>query len=94
MSLNAQGRQFVKMLCYTPTTLDISLLVVKRPRLCDSDALNGEMGFVTFEYPLELSEDEAMSLQEMAGFHPEGYGFYRYEFGTRCTTWMCSTSCD
>ena len=94
MSLEAQGKHFIESLNYIPATLDISLLVVKKPRLKESDALKGEMGFVTFEYPLELSEDEAMSLQEMAGFHPEGYGFYRYEFGTRCTTWMCSTSCD
>jgi len=47
-----------------------------------------------FFYPGIITQDEAMKMQEDAGYHPAGYGFYSFASKNDKTTWECSNSCD
>ena len=58
-------------------------------------------GTVEFSFDGILTEDEAMNLQEEAGYHPAGYGFYNFRVVTLdpneiegVTSWECQRSCD
>jgi hypothetical protein len=45
---------------------------------------------IHFESTKRLTEKEAASAQEKCGYHPSGYGFYRFNG----STWFCGASCD
>tara|TARA_R110002012_G_C11557248_1_gene603060 strand:+ start:812 stop:1006 length:195 start_codon:yes stop_codon:yes gene_type:complete len=51
-------------------------------------------GSVYFKYAEELTEEEAMNIQQDSGFHPCGYGFYSHKIEGGVTTWNCSNFCD
>jgi hypothetical protein len=54
-------------------------------------ALNGPNIIWTFKG--KITESEAMVVQTFVGYHPSGYGFYRFKPGN-VTTWECSVSSD
>lgn len=51
-------------------------------------------GNIYFKYVGYITEDGAMRLQEKAGYHPAGYGFYSYVFVSGIARWVCSNTCD
>lgn len=51
-------------------------------------------GSVHFSYNGELTEDQAVKVQQESGYHPHGYGFYSLSVDGGVTTWNCSNSCD
>ena len=51
-------------------------------------------GSIYFEYVGYITEDGAMKLQERAGYHPAGYGFYGFAFVSNVARWHCSNNCD
>lgn len=51
-------------------------------------------GNIIFETPYKINVNQATEVQIQLGYHPNGYGFYKFrssDFGTR---WECSQSCD
>jgi len=50
--------------------------------------------YVLWTYQGILTQDEASEVQNKAGFHVSGYGFYSYKVKDGITTWESSTSCD
>ena len=59
-----------------------------------TDGGNGVSNSMYFTFDGELTEGEAMNLQEDYGYHPAGYGFYGYKLENGVTTWECQRSCD
>ena len=66
-----------------------------------NDGGNGVSNSMYFTFDGELTEGEAMNLQEDYGYHPAGYGFYNFRVVTLdpneiegVTTWECQRSCD
>ena len=62
---------------------------------------NGVGSSIEFTYHGVITEGEAMNLQEEAGYHPAGYGFYSFRVVTLdpneiegVTSWECQRSCD
>ena len=51
-------------------------------------------GRIWFKYVGSITEDGAMVLQERAGYHPAGYGFYNFAYINGIARWNCSNSCD
>jgi hypothetical protein len=51
-------------------------------------------GSVYFRYVGNITEDGAMKLQERAGYHPAGYGFYEFAYINGTARWHCSNNCD
>jgi hypothetical protein len=51
-------------------------------------------GNIYFKYVGNITEDGAMKLQEMAGYHPAGYGFGNFAYINNVARWNCSNSCD
>jgi len=51
-------------------------------------------GSIQFKYVGNITEDGAMKLQEKAGYHPAGYGFYGFVRINNVARWNCSNSCD
>ena len=51
-------------------------------------------GNIYFKYVGDITEDGAMKLQERAGYHPAGYGFYGFAYVDGIGRWHCSNSCD
>ena len=51
-------------------------------------------GSIQFKYVGNITEDGAMMLQEKAGYHPCGYGFYGFVRINNIARWNCSNSCD
>ena len=51
-------------------------------------------GSIYFKYVGNITEDGAMKLQERAGYHPAGYGFYGFAYINGAARWNCSNSCD
>lgn len=47
-----------------------------------------------FFVPFAITEEEACELQMQLGYHPAGYGFYRFETAENATTWLCGNSSD
>jgi len=48
----------------------------------------------TFSIDKEITESEAIEMQIQAGYHPAGYGFYKFKSENGISTWMCGSSCD
>ena len=71
---------------YEPTKLDYLSV--------STDGGNGVSNSMYFTFDGELTEGEAMNLQEDYGYHPAGYGFYGYKVENNVTTWECQRSCD
>jgi hypothetical protein len=78
---------------YEPTKLDYLDV--------STDGGNGVSNSMYFTFDGELTEGEAMNLQEEYGYHPAGYGFYNFIVtqistleGDVVTTWECQRSCD
>ena len=66
-----------------------------------TDGGNGVSNSMYFTFNGVLTEGEAMNLQEEAGYHPAGYGFYNFRVVTLdpneidgVTSWECQRSCD
>ena len=53
-----------------------------------------EPGSIDFKYIGFITEDGAIILQEKAGYHPAGYGFYGFTNIDGVARWQCSNSCD
>ena len=51
-------------------------------------------GSIHFEYDGDITEEGAMALQQRAGYHPAGYGFYGFVKANGVCRWECSNSCD
>jgi len=51
-------------------------------------------GNIYFRYEGKITEDEAQTLQEEAGFHPAGYSFSSFKSKDNVTTWSCLNCCD
>ena len=51
-------------------------------------------GSIYFKYVGNITEDGAMILQQKAGYHPAGYGFYGFVRINNVARWNCSNSCD
>ena len=51
-------------------------------------------GSISFKYVGDITEDGAMELQQKAGYHPAGYGFYGFAYINGTARWNCSNSCD
>ena len=51
-------------------------------------------GSIYFKYVGDITEDGAMKLQERAGYHPAGYGFYEFACIENIARWCCHNSCD
>jgi hypothetical protein len=51
-------------------------------------------GNIYFKYVGNITEDGAMRLQERAGYHPAGYGFYGFVYINGTARWNCSNNCD
>ena len=51
-------------------------------------------GSIEFKYVGNITEDGAMKLQEKAGYHPAGYGFYGFACINNTARWYCDNSCD
>ena len=51
-------------------------------------------GSIYFKYVGDITEDGAMKLQQRAGYHPSGYGFYDFAYINGIARWNCSNSCD
>lgn len=51
-------------------------------------------GNIFFKYVGSITEDGAMTLQERAGYHPAGYGFYDFTYINGIARWNCSNSCN
>ena len=51
-------------------------------------------GIIYFKYVGDITEDGAMMLQQRAGYHPAGYGFYGFACINNVARWNCSNSCD
>ena len=51
-------------------------------------------GSIYFKYVGSITEDDAIKLQEEAGYHPAGYGFYGFKSKNGIATWNCSNSCN
>ena len=51
-------------------------------------------GSIYFKYVGNITEDGAMMLQQKAGYHPAGYGFYEFVCIGNVARWNCSNSCD
>ena len=51
-------------------------------------------GTIYFKYVGDITEDGAMMLQQRAGYHPAGYGFYGFACIINVARWNCSNSCD
>lgn len=47
-----------------------------------------------FSINKKISKETAMRLQRELGYHPAGYGFYRFTSSNGKSTWRCSASCD
>ena len=59
---------------------------------CQKD--NKFPGSIYFKYVGDITEDGAMMLQQRAGYHPAGYGFYGFAYINGIARWNCSNSCD
>ena len=51
-------------------------------------------GRIWFKYVGSITEDGAMRLQEGAGYHPHGYGFYDFACINNVARWHCFNHCD
>ena len=51
-------------------------------------------GSIYFKYVGNITEDGAMILQQRAGYHPAGYGFYSFVKINGIARWNCSNSCN
>lgn len=47
-----------------------------------------------FSIPYKVTKEQALKLQEEVGYHPAGYGFYKFSASDDKSTWVCMTSCD
>lgn len=61
-------------------------------KLTRSRILNSS--YVLWTYKGILTQEEASEVQNKAGFHVCGYGFYSYNVKDGVTTWESSSSCD
>ena len=47
---------------------------------------------------IEITEEQALKEQQKLGYHPAGYGFYRFKCELQenkfVATWECQASCD
>ncbi len=57
-------------------------------------SINRSKSCITFNYPGNISENEALELQKNAGYHPAGYDFYSFMVSNNKSTWLCSSSSD
>jgi len=51
-------------------------------------------GKIHFKYVGNITEDGAIRLQQRAGYHPAGYGFYGFACINNVARWWCANSCD
>ena len=51
-------------------------------------------GSIDFKYVGNITEDGAIRLQQRAGYHPAGYGFYEFVCINNTARWWCANSCD
>ena len=51
-------------------------------------------GNIYFKYVGDITEDGAMALQTKAGYHPAGYGFYKFTHINGVARWVSSNNCD
>jgi hypothetical protein len=51
-------------------------------------------GNIYFKYVGDITEDGAMIMQERAGYHPYGYGFYGFVRVRGIARWHCANSCE
>lgn len=45
-------------------------------------------------YDMQVTQEESVYLQELAGYSQQGYGFFNFKSTTNKTTWMSYMSCD
>ena len=64
---------------------------MEKKLLYKKDYLNNN---IHYEYVGEITEDGAMLLQEKAGYHPAGYGFYKFTHINGVARWVSSNNCD
>tara|TARA_Y100001938_G_scaffold150542_1_gene241965 strand:+ start:1600 stop:1794 length:195 start_codon:yes stop_codon:yes gene_type:complete len=64
---------------------------MEKKLLYKKDYLNNN---IHYEYVGEITEDGAMLLQEKAGYHPAGYGFYQFTHINGVARWVSSNNCD
>ena len=50
-------------------------------------------GMLHFEYCGELSQRQAMRLQNAKGYHPSHFGFVAFDVRGGRTYWRCSSDC-
>ena len=51
-------------------------------------------GSIYFKYVGTITEDGAIRLQEKAGYHPAGYGFYSFACINGIARWECHNCCN
>lgn len=49
---------------------------------------------IIFTVPYKITEEQAETLQLESGYHPNGYGFYKFRLKDNHSSWECRTSCD
>jgi hypothetical protein len=50
--------------------------------------------FHLFTIPYQITESEAAKLQEDLGYHPAGYGMYKFSATEYNTSWECYNNCE